>query len=106
MTDQDALEQVQTWLFSGSDAAAPTEAVARLLTLATASIANAEAFMLASERAEAYGQALTMVGITSGEVNGKPVWWHVRPDTTEQRHPTVHEAAMGLWEDYMRGVPE
>lgn len=106
MTDADALEQVQTWLFAGVNTPAPAEAVARLLTLATASIANAGAFLEASEQAEAYSQALTMLGISSGEVNGERVWWHVRPDSTEQRHGSVHEAAMALWHDYQRGVIE
>jgi hypothetical protein len=104
MTDADALEQVQTWLYSGvaGETAPPTEAIARVLTLALASLANTTAFTQASEEAETYSQALAMVGITGGEVNGERVWWHVRPDTTEQRHASVHEAAMALWHDYTR----
>jgi hypothetical protein len=60
MTDADALQAVQAFLADDSDGAViPKDAIRRVLTLATASIANAQALHeLKVELAEVKSQAL------------------------------------------------
>lgn len=100
MTDAEALEQAQTWLFTGGEASA--EVVSRLLTLATASVANTVAFAEATAALGEAHHALLTLGITAGTVDARGGWSRVAPDGSETPHDSLQAAAEALWQDYQR----